>query len=48
MVQDTVDIMQAAIEQNVRANVVINNRAAGNAPLTAQKIAQEFSRARPG
>jgi uncharacterized protein YecE (DUF72 family) len=48
MVQDTVDIMQAAIEQNVGANVVINNRAAGNAPLTAQKIAQEFSRARPG
>jgi uncharacterized protein YecE (DUF72 family) len=44
MVKDTVDIMRAAIEENVRANVVINNRAGGNAPLTAQKIAQEFSK----
>lgn len=48
MVEDTVGIMQAAIEQNVRANVVINNRAAGNAPLTAQKIAQEFSKGDDG
>jgi uncharacterized protein YecE (DUF72 family) len=48
MIEDTVGIVQAAIAQNVRANVVINNRAAGNAPLTAQKIAQEFSRAGRG
>jgi uncharacterized protein YecE (DUF72 family) len=48
MVEDTVGLMQAAIDQNVRANVVINNRAGGNAPLTAQKIAQQFSEAGPG
>jgi uncharacterized protein YecE (DUF72 family) len=48
MVQDAVAIMRAAVEHNVRANVVINNRAGGNAPLVAQKIAQEFSEAGPG
>jgi len=42
MVEDTVAIMQAAIEQGVHANVIINNRAGGNAPLIAQKVAEKF------
>jgi hypothetical protein len=34
--------MKAAIEQGVHANVIINNRAGGNAPLIAQKVAEKF------
>jgi uncharacterized protein YecE (DUF72 family) len=43
MVHDTVDIVMSAIDQGVHANVVINNRSGGNAPLIAQKVAEEFS-----
>jgi uncharacterized protein YecE (DUF72 family) len=42
MVEDTVAIMQAAIEEGVHANVIINNRAGGNAPQIAQKVAEKF------
>jgi uncharacterized protein YecE (DUF72 family) len=42
MVEDTIDIMLAAVEQGVHANVIINNRAGGNAPLVAQKVAEKF------
>lgn len=42
MVEDTVAIMQAAVEQGVHANVIINNRAGGNAPIIAQKVAEKF------
>jgi uncharacterized protein YecE (DUF72 family) len=42
MVEDTVAIMKAAVEQGVRANVIINNRAGGNAPLIALKVAEKF------
>lgn len=42
MVDETVDIMRAAIENGVQINVVVNNRAGGNAPLIAQKIAEKF------
>ena len=42
MVEDTVSIMQTAIEQGVYANVIINNRAGGNAPLIARKVAEKF------
>jgi len=43
-VEDTVGIMRAAVEQGIQANVIINNRAGGNAPLIAQKIAERFVR----
>jgi len=42
MVDETVDIMRSAIEDGVQINVIINNRAGGNAPIIAQKIAREF------
>lgn len=42
MVDETVDIMRSAIEDGVQINVIINNRAGGNAPLIAQKIAEQF------
>ncbi len=47
MVEDTVAIMLAAIEQGVHANVIINNRAGGNAPLIARKVAEKFSQTVP-
>jgi len=42
MIEDTVEIMLAAIDQGVRINVVINNRAGGNAPSIAEKILERF------
>ncbi|MGD2126637.1 MAG: DUF72 domain-containing protein [Desulfobacteraceae bacterium] len=45
MLEDTVGIMQTAIEQGLRVDVLVNNRAGGNAPLIAQKVAENFSRA---
>jgi uncharacterized protein YecE (DUF72 family) len=42
MVLETVDIMSQAVNQEVLVNVIINNRAGGNAPLIAQKIARKF------
>ncbi len=42
MMDETTDIMRTAIEDGVQINVIINNRAGGNAPLIAQKIAKQF------
>jgi len=42
MVDETVDIMCAAIADGVQSNVIVNNRSGGNAPLIAQKIAEQF------
>ncbi|MDR3567945.1 MAG: DUF72 domain-containing protein [Syntrophobacteraceae bacterium] len=44
MVEQTAKLMCEAVEKNVRLNVIINNRAAGNAPLLAQMIIGEFAR----
>jgi len=45
MIPETVETMRAGIDQQVHMNVIINNRAGGNAPLIAQKIAERFARA---
>jgi uncharacterized protein YecE (DUF72 family) len=45
MIDETVEIMGTAIQQEVHMNVIINNRAGGNAPLIAQKIAERFVQA---
>jgi uncharacterized protein YecE (DUF72 family) len=45
MIDETVEIMGTAIHQDVHINVIINNRAGGNAPLIAQKIAERFVQA---
>ena len=44
MVQQTAQLIREAVENKVRLNVIINNRAAGNAPLLAQMIIREFLR----
>jgi hypothetical protein len=47
MVDETVDIMKSAIEDDAQINVIINNRAGGNAPIIAQKIARQFLAGHP-
>jgi uncharacterized protein YecE (DUF72 family) len=42
MVEETAEIMSTAIREGVGVNVIINNRAGGNAPLIAQKISEKF------
>lgn len=42
MILETVDLMWQAVNQGVLVNVIINNRAGGNAPLLAQLIAGKF------
>jgi hypothetical protein len=42
MVTETASLMKTGVEQGVHMNVVINNRAGGNAPLIAQKVAASF------
>jgi uncharacterized protein YecE (DUF72 family) len=42
MILETVDIVLEAVNQGSLMNVIINNRAGGNAPLLAQLIAEKF------
>jgi hypothetical protein len=42
MIRETADIMRRAITDGVETSVLVNNRAGGNAPLIAQKLAEEF------
>ncbi len=42
MVKETADLMKAAIQEDVRINVIVNNRSGGNAPLIARQIAGQF------
>jgi uncharacterized protein YecE (DUF72 family) len=42
MVEETVSLMKMGIEEGVKMNIIINNRAGGNAPLIARHIAEEF------
>jgi uncharacterized protein YecE (DUF72 family) len=42
MILETVDIMSRGVNRGVVVNVIINNRAGGNAPLLAQLIARKF------
>jgi uncharacterized protein YecE (DUF72 family) len=43
MPDETAEVMLAALKEGVQANVIINNRAGGNAPLIAQKVAEKFA-----
>ena len=38
MIEDTVKILNEAIQDKVQVNLIINNRAGGNAPLIAETI----------
>ena len=42
MILETVEIVKTAIEKGVLLNLIINNRAGGNAPMIAQEIAEKF------
>jgi hypothetical protein len=42
MVLDTVDIVKTAIQKGGQVYLIVNNRAAGNAPLAAKEIARQI------
>ena len=42
MIEDTVALMQTAIDQAKHINIAINNRAGGNAPMIARELATGF------
>ena len=42
MVLETVELVKTATEKGGLANLIINNRAGGNAPIMAQIIAKKF------
>ena len=42
MVEDTVKIVTEAIKDKIQVNLIINNRAGGNAPLIAQMFADKL------
>ena len=42
MILETADLIWQAVKQEGLVNVIINNRAGGNAPLLAQVIAGKF------
>ena len=42
MVEETAELIWEAVDNNIRINIVVNNRAGGNAPLVAQQIGLRF------
>jgi uncharacterized protein YecE (DUF72 family) len=42
MIEDTIRLIREAIKREKRIDVIINNRAGGNAPLIARQIAERF------
>jgi len=42
MVEETAELMFKGLKQKVNMNVIINNRAGGNAPMIAQQVAKRF------
>lgn len=43
MIEDTVKIVNEATKDKNKVNLIINNRAGGNAPMIAQEVAKKFS-----
>ena len=46
MIEDTGQIVNEAVKDKIQVNLIINNRAGGNAPLIAQKIADRLHKER--
>lgn len=42
MLEDTLQLMERAVREGVQVSVIVNNRAGGNAPLIAQRLARRF------
>jgi hypothetical protein len=43
MIEDTVKIVNEAMKDKIQVNLIINNRAGGNAPMITQEVAKKFS-----
>jgi len=42
MIEDAVKIVNEAVKDKIQVNLIINNRAGGNAPLVTQQIADRL------
>jgi len=42
MIEETAELMVKGIRQGIKINVIINNRAGGNAPMIAQQVVRRF------
>jgi hypothetical protein len=42
MVNDTADLMRQATKEGFETSIIINNRSGGNAPIIAQRVAEQF------
>jgi hypothetical protein len=42
MVEETVDVLEEGLSQDIHINLIINNRSGGNAPHIARLIATRF------
>jgi hypothetical protein len=42
MVEETAELMWEAVDNNIRINIIVNNRAGGNAPLVGRQVALRF------
>jgi hypothetical protein len=42
MIEETAELIGKGLKQGIKMNVIINNRAGGNAPMIAQQIAKRF------
>ncbi len=43
MIREAADLMRGGINDSVETSILINNRAGGNAPIIAQRVAEQFS-----
>jgi uncharacterized protein YecE (DUF72 family) len=48
MIEDTVKIVNEAQKDKVQVNLIINNRAGGNAPLIAEKLVERLHKKTAG
>jgi hypothetical protein len=42
MIEGTAKLMHEGVEKGAKVNILVNNRAGGNAPLITQEIAEKF------
>ena len=42
MIEETAELIGKGLKQGIKMNVIINNRAGGNAPMIAQQVAKKF------
>jgi hypothetical protein len=47
MVEEAAQLLWTGVNQGIRMNVLINNRAGGNAPMIAREVADRFLEFQP-